>query len=128
MQVLFEAIYDYYLTTTLADILTGLYNTEAPQDAVFPYGVFSLVSDVPEGTFTEDFENCLIQFNLFSNAALATEVCNAFESLKTAFDSYDLIVAGYRTVSLTREVANMIKVEKIWQYNVTYRLLIQKET
>jgi len=67
MNYLFAAIITHYTTDPLAaSDLTGMYNTEAPQDAVFPYAVFSLISDVPEWTFSEDFENVLIQFNIFS--------------------------------------------------------------
>ena len=128
MQVLFEAIYARYEATALASKLTELYNTEAPADAVFPYGVFSLVSDVSgEGEFEVDTENCLVQFNLFSEKTLATEVCDVFKALKTAFDHYDLTIVGYEIISLEREVANLIRVEKIWQFNVTYRLLFEKE-
>lgn len=128
MKTVFEAIYTRYENTALAVKLTELYNTEASSNAVFPYGVFSLPSNVPgDGEFSEDWENCLVQFNLFSKETLSTEVCEVFEALKVAFDFHDLVVIGYEIISLVREVANMIRVEKIWQFNITYRLLIQKE-
>jgi len=125
MQVLFEAIYNRFVSEGKFG-LTELYNTEAPADAVFPYGVFSIPSNTPDWTFTENFENFLIQFNLFSEKTLATEACEAFEALKTAFDFHDLVVVGYTPITMEREVANVIRVEKVWQYNITYRLLIQK--
>lgn len=128
MKTLFEAIHTRYNATSLVDKLTELYNTEAPADAVFPYGVFSLPSDVANGGgFGEDWEDCLIQFNLFSDTTLATEVCDAFEALKAAFDHHDLSVEGYEIISLVREPANLTRVEKIWQYNIAYSILIQKE-
>lgn len=127
MQDLFNAIYTYYLTTSLASSLTGdFYNTEAKEDVSFPYGTFSIVSVVPDWTFTENLEYCLIQFNLFSNTVDATEVCNLFELLKTAFDFYDLAVDNYETVSMVRENAILTRVEKVWQYSVTYRILLGK--
>ena len=126
MQVLFEAIRARWLNQGKLG-LTELYNTEAQTNAVFPYGVVSLPSNVPgEGEFEVDTEDCLIQFNLFSDKTLATEVCEAFEALKLAFDQHDLAVAGYEPISMLREPANLIRVEKIWQYTVTYALLIQK--
>lgn len=126
MQVLFEAIWDRYKATPLNGKLTELYNVEASPEAVFPYGVFSTNIVPGVGEFDEDWEDCLIMFVLFSKEALATEICDAFEALKAAFDKYDLNVEGYEIISLIREPANMIRVEKIWQYSITYSLLIQK--
>lgn len=124
MRELFEAIRARWLNQGKFG-LTELYNTEAPADAVFPYGVFSLPDVTPDWTFTEDSESCLIHFNLFSKKTLATEVCEAFEALKTAFDKHDLVVEGYGTISLVRRPAHLIRVEKVWQYSVMYELEIQ---
>lgn len=127
MTDLFTAIYTRYLAMPLASPLTALHNTQAPEDAVFPYGVFSLISDVPDWTFSEKLENCLIQFNLFSNTVDATEICVLFELLKTAFDFHDLTIANYETVSMVRENSILTRVENVWQYNVLYRVLLGKE-
>ena len=124
---LFMALYTRYNVTPLADKITELYNTEADDEAVFPYGVFSLPSNVPDGGgFSEDWEDYLIQFVLHSKEPLATEVCNAFGALKAAYDKHDLAVAGYELIILMRESAVLIRVEKVWQYAITYRLLIEK--
>ena len=128
MQVLFEAVWNRFKAMPVASELTELYNTEASAGAVFPYGVFSTNIVPGEGEFEVDWEDCLIMFVLFSKETLATEICEAFEALKTAFDKHDLTVVGYEPISLERGSANMIRVEKVWQYNVTYSLLIQKET
>lgn len=126
MQDLFNAIYDYYLTTALASPLSALHNTQAPEDAVFPYITFSLISDVPDWTFTENLENCLVQFNLFSNTVDATQICALFELLKTAFDFYDLTIDNYETIYMFRENSILTRVENVWQYNVLYRILLGK--
>lgn len=126
MKVLFEAIYGRWESEEKLG-LTELYNTEASADAVFPYGVFSLPDTTPgRGEFGVDWEDCLIHFNLFSEATLATEVCAVFEALKLAFDHYDLTPTGYTPITMERELANIFRVEKIWQCSVTYRLLIEK--
>ena len=129
MNTLFTSIYTAYLASGLPDAgMTGLYNTEAPPGAEFPYGVFTLVSDVPDWTFTEDFENCLIQFNLYSDhRTKPAEVCALFELLKAAFDFVDLTVTGYTSVSLTREMATLLRVDMVWQYTVTYRIYLEKD-
>jgi len=125
MKVLFEAIYARWLSEGKLG-LTQLYNTEADNDAVFPYGVFTTNITPDDPGFGEEGENCLIMFVLYSKETLSTEVCQAFEAFKAAFDKHDLAVDGYEPISLTREPANMIRIEKVWQYSVTYSLLIQK--
>lgn len=126
MTDLFTALYEYWVTTTLNSLMTALYNTEAPETAEYPYAVMSIVSNVADWTFTEDIENCLVQFNIYSDTVDATEVCNIFEALKTAFDFYDLSISNYETISLTRENAILTRVEKVWTYNATYRILLGK--
>ena len=126
MTDLFAAIMVRYADVSLASSLTGLWNTEAPQNVVFPYGVFALISDVPDWTFGEDIENCLLQFNLFSNESDPIQICVLFELLKTAFDFHGLTIDNYETISMVRENAILIRIEKVWQYNVNYRLLLGK--
>lgn len=126
MQDLFAAIMTRYSAVGLSSSLTGLYNTQAPQDAVFPYGVFQLISDVPEWTFSENFENCLLQFNLFSNKSSPVQICTLYELLKTAFDFHELAVSNHDTVSMIRENTILTQIESVWQYNVTYRVVLQK--
>lgn len=127
MTDLFAAIMVRYAAVPLSSSLTGLWNTQAPQDAVSPYGVFTLISDVPEWTFSENFENCLLQFNLFSDENDPVEICALFELLKTAFDFLDLTIANHETVSMIRENVILTRIENVWQYNVTYRIILQKD-
>lgn len=136
MKELFEAIYARYEATALAAKLTELYNTEAPAlstedgdgGSVFPYGTFSLVSDVPDWTFTETFEDILVQFDFFSKEVLATEVLEAAVALEDAFDFHDLAIGyPYTTVSMTQEVANLLpKVNGVWHHNISYMLLLHR--
>lgn len=128
MTDLFNALYTAYEASGLASPLSAFHNTLAPEDAVFPYGVFSLISNVPDWTFTENLENCLIQINLFSNTVKATEVCALFTLLKTTFDFLDLTIANYETISMIRENAILTKVEDVWQYNILYRVLLGKSS
>lgn len=126
MKVLFDAIYARFTAQGKLG-LTDLYTVEAPDDAVMPYGTVStnIVADDPG--FGEEGEDCLIMFTLFSETVSHVEVCAVFTALKAAFDKHDLAVVGYDPISLMREPANLIRVEKVWQYAITYRLLIQKE-
>ena len=130
MKALFTAIYNKFLADGKYG-LTALYNTEADDEAVYPYATMSLVNDIPDWTFDDNFEECYVQFSLFD-----ADVDNKFKSsddisdvamaLFTAFDFFDLILVGYTTISLTRVSVNLRRVEGTWQYIVLYRILIKK--
>jgi len=122
MNALFTALYTRWNTNMSPHIL---YNTEAIGEVVWPYGTVALVSDVPDWTQLENFEDCLIQFNLFSETPDCSEVGLMFEALKAAFDKHDLAIVGCETMSLERLQANLIRVENKWQYIVTYFVKIQ---
>ncbi len=122
MNVLFDAIYARWTAEMGGRIL---HNTEAPGEAEFPYGVMAIVSDVADWTFGETSEDVLVQFNLFSEESMCTEIGETFEALKSAFDFHDLDVTGYDTVSMVREPANLLKIEGVWQYNISYRIVIE---
>jgi len=131
MQTLFEAIYTRFTgDTDLAANASNIYNTKAPADAVYPYIVFSLVSDVQDFDSTNVLEDVLIQFNIFSNERSPAEVCALFEYLKgitvegTGYDFYELSIDNYTSLVLKRESATLIQVEDVWQYTVTYRCIL----
>lgn len=128
MKQLYEAIYARWIGPIL-DVVQ-LYDTEAPAlsqeegdgGSVFPYAVFSLPSRVANGTFTEDFEDCLIQFVIYSKIA----VSGILHAVTLMYDHYDLTIDDYTMISLQREGANRIRHEGVWIYNVSYRVLLQK--
>ena len=125
LEPLFDAIYNRYLATGFAAEITELYNTEAMGEAVMPYSIISMVSNIPDWTFTENFENFILQFSLFSETSTNKEILDAAVALKSAFDFFDLNVAGFSTVSMTRGVSTLVRVEKVWQYKINYHIELQ---
>ena len=136
MEVVAEAIYAQYVASTLATtpLITGMYNTEAPENAVYPYAVYQLVNgNTNDGAtgprFTEDI---LLQFNLFSDNPILKTVGAVIglwtieAALKLAYVFAALTVAGYDTLSCVRESTMQTRVEKIWQINIQYRLKLRK--
>jgi len=136
MEQLQNAIYAEYAASTLATtpLITALYNTEAPENAVFPYGVVQIVNgNCIEGatgpSFTEDY---LVQFNIFS-AETRLQTVGAVIGLwaieagvRLCFDFAPLTVAGYDTLSCVRESSMQSKNEKVWMINIQYRIRLRK--
>jgi hypothetical protein len=130
MNKLFKAIYEHFEADPLADVLTDLYDTQAPQDAVMPYGVVSMVDNTPDIDSSQAWENYLIQFNVFSKEPSAAEIRDIFEMLKgnptegEGFDFLNLVIDDYDTVLFKRQGGSLTKDEDgVWQYNVLYKLM-----
>ena len=124
---LFTAIYSRYAESSLASLLSGMYHTQAPADAVFPFVTLSLISQRPEWTFTENFENCLIQFSLFNDESSPSDAGDEVKLLKELYDFFDLLITYFLTVKFVRETVHMLHIDKVWQHVVTYRILIEND-
>lgn len=122
---LFGPVYDKFIADGKYG-LTNLYDTEAPERIVYPYATFGVASSKPEWTFNEDSENSLFQITLFSDEPTHAVISAIFLVLDAKFHKKDLTVEGGETVSMVREVANRFKVEKIWRYNILYRIVLQE--
>ena len=126
------AIYTRYNADSVQKNLYKLYDTRAPLKAAFPYATFRLVSCVADNTMGSEGENILIQFNLFSEQKSAAQVEAMLEALKgqpahatKGFDFCTLTVVDYTCLCVIRESITKLQVEKIWQYTVVYRIMLQ---
>jgi len=127
MESLFKGLYSKYSgDTALKAAITGLYLSEAIQTAVYPYGVYHLISDVPSWTFDSDMEGYIIQFNLYSENSSSTEVNTAFTALTNLFDDSSLTVTGYTHILMARELSLLTRESDVWNYMVQYRIMNQK--
>ena len=114
------------------DIGGRLYNTEAPENATFPYAVFYSISRVPDYSFTDSDphseEVFLIQFNTYSKDA-SKLVINGYEkNLNALFDWSSLTITGYSLEKMQRNYQRTIKVDDMWQNIVTYIVKIDNNT
>ena len=127
MQALFTGIYSKYSgNEALKAVITGFYFTEAPQDAVMPYVVYNLVSNVPDWTYTEDMENSLLQFSIFDNNSSSTTINDIYAKLTALFNWCSLSVTGYSHIYMKREFNILTRENDTWQYVIQYRNEIQK--
>ena len=127
MQVLFTGIYaNFDGNAALKAVVTDMYFTEAPQDAVMPYIVYHKISGVPDYTFTEDMENVIIQFNIFDDHSSSTTINDIYTKLTALFDWCSLDIVGWNSIYMKRELDNLTRDNDIWNYFCQYRLEIQK--
>lgn len=127
MKVLFEGIYSKYNgSSALKAKINGMYPTEAPQGATYPYAVYHKITGVPDWTFDADMENCVIQFNIYDNSNSSTNVNSAYDALTTLYDWCDLSVTGYSHIYMKRLLDRLERVDEKWLYVCQYRLEIQK--
>ena len=69
-----------------------IFEGEAPEDTLFPYVVFSIVTDSQADTFKSKLEDVTIQFSLYSTSKGLTEITGMFANLKTLFDDAALTI------------------------------------
>ena len=134
MNALFKGIWNRFATTTGAgfynDISGRMYHNKAPQGATFPYCVYFSVSDVDDLDFTEEHEDFLIQFNIFSQNNSAVEAGDLLETLKTMFDNCSLTVTDWRHLQFQRSLTlpnnDFLQDPPIHGYSVEYEVLLEK--
>jgi len=127
------AIYGKLSGSDLADhIGTKLYKGRAPEDAVYPYIVFIIISQYPEKTYSEDFEVTHIQFSLFSSTSSSTEVENMYTDLKTLYDECAMTVTSSTWFYWMKRLNATLMVEdhttrsgliQAWHYAVDYEIM-----
>lgn len=135
MNALFKAIWDQFAATTTTgfynEVSGRMYHNVAPQQAPFPYAVYFSVSDVDELDFTDEREDFLIQFNIFTQDNSALPAGNLLESLKTMYDNASLTVTDWRHLKFQRDFVipnnDFSQVPPIQGYSVQYNALLEKE-
>lgn len=122
----------------MSNVFTGIYFMEAKPSAVYPYVVFSYPSQKHDLSFTQRFEEFLVQFDIFtdeSSAEVYGEYYNLLvgdENLQTGFDYAEFDVEGYDLLGFER--INILQ-SKFFEENksvvcitVTYKCLLEKQS
>jgi hypothetical protein len=142
MKELSKAIIDKYKSSTssgslYASLTGGLWNSEAPDDTPYPYGVFYTIdnttSHVQEGEFTHyKYEECVIQFSIYDDDTSVTTIEDVYDKLTDLYDQANLSLTSYTTVDFKREFSHLDKMitetDRYWQYVVQYRGLFERST
>ena len=135
MNSLFESIYNHFSATTGSgfynDVSGRMFHNIAPQQSTFPYCVYFSVTDYDELDFSDEHEDFLIQFNIFSKSNSALEAGNLLESCKTMFDNCNLNVTDWRLLQFKRNSVlpnnDFRQVPSVQGYSVDYDVLLEKE-
>jgi len=117
-----------------SDVGGRIYLDQAPDGAEFPYIIYFIVTNVPEKTFSEDYENILIQFSLFSSSSSATEITTMYTDLKALFDECSMTITDntliwFRRENLTTMIDDITVADatvSVKHYAVDYSLIVQK--
>jgi hypothetical protein len=137
MKDLLTAITDKIKTGPSAlysDVGGRVYLDQAPEGTAFPYVVLFIVSGVPTDNFTDQIDDIIIQFSLFSEVRGVTEISTMYADLKTLFDNVSLTISGYNMAWMKRE--NLMTMTEdnptvnantpIKHWAVDYRILLEK--
>jgi len=104
MDALLSALATKFAGSDLSNYVGGrIYFDRAPDRAVYPYVVYSIVSAAPQDTFTESLDDVLIQVSLFSSSGGGQEIATMYGYLKTLLDDAVLTVTGYTNIWTRRE-------------------------
>lgn len=133
MKALTQAIYAKCGSgTSLYSAIGGrLYDTRAPDSPTYPYVVYLVVSDLSDPTFTEQLEDLLIQFSIFSADTSSGQVKDIFTALKALYDDCDLSVTGETFLYMRRQGANLTIEDhttpsgtmRVWHLPVDYAVM-----
>ena len=134
MKQLTTAIYGKISGSNFSTAIGGrLYKGRAPQPATYPYAVYFVVSDAPDKTYTESFENVVVQFSLFSTASGTTEIEDIYTYLKALYDECALSITGSTLIWMRRANAvfqtedhtTLAGTAQVWAYHVDYDIMTQ---
>lgn len=137
MKNLTTAIFSQFAGSVLEASVGGrFYKVGAPQGVAWPYVVFFIVTDTPADTFTDNLEDVLIQFSLFSNDPESTrEIEDMLTNLKVLFDNSAFTVTGNTMIQMERQPSEGITqqfeetptgTQKYFQCDVDYEVIMQK--
>lgn len=130
---LFEAITNKYEASTLRAETNGMWAYIAAAGAELPYLTLTLVTQSPEWTFSNDFENATVQMSLWyadttdETVTPLSELSRLYNLLTALYDECTLTIAGYTLVRMNRENTVLLRdLDGGWVYHVDYRVQLQE--
>ena len=102
-----------------------LYSTYAPETAILPYAVYTLISDVPSWNFNKYFfETVRIQFDIFSATEDDAEIQDLYTKLNDLYGWTTLTISNNEFLYMRRELTRLTRESETqasnWHYAVDY--------
>lgn len=127
-----KAIYSQFSGSALSTAIGGrLFKGQAPEGADYPYIVYQVVTNTPDHDFSNDYENTIVQFSIFSITSSTVEIENCYTDLKALYDEQDFSITGSDLVWMRRSNANFVVedhvtptgTQRVWVYHVDFSIL-----
>ena len=138
MKDLFTGLWTYTQTTSATSFRNGIgsrfFPEYAPEGTQFPYGVYSLDSNIHDWQFKSDYEEALITLHLFSDDDDGSEIMDLEKKARSAYDDANFTVANHTLLRFRFDNEwltahpDMIPNKIIWQYTIQYSVLLHKNT
>ena len=131
MKALTTAIYNEASGTTFMSYIGNrFYKGRARTGAEYPYAVYKVVTNTSNPTFSEDFEDTIIQFSLFSIESGTEQIENMHTYLRAVYDEAILTIADSTCVWMRREYTAFQPEEhttpkgtrQVWSYHVEFSI------
>jgi len=132
MTPLMTGLYSKFTADTDGNLYTALsgrlYHGEAPQGVTFPYAVMYAIDQQHDWSFSDDFEDVLVQFSIFTNESSASNIGTYWSYLKSLYDDTTLTISGYSKIHMVRTSSNLLRdtENNIWQYVTDYEVMLKQ--
>ena len=104
------------------------YDEQPPQNATFPYAIYTTELMSVDRSFDSLMEIWSIQIYLFSETNDDAEINDIYDKLITLFPdrTATLSVTGYTCVYMNTILSNSDFIDDVWQYLIQYEVMISK--
>ena len=104
-----------------------MFTRYAPPDTVYPYAVLTIPASLGWWTFTNDYDEVDVQFNLFSQSTSETEIGTLYTNLRALYDDTTLTVVGFDFLYMQYDMSWQLAdpEEDVRQYVIQYNVLLQ---
>lgn len=137
MEAIEDAIFaEFQGDADLLAVLGGspgrFYPEEAPEAPTSPYVVYTLITGIPDPTFTSDGEIMNYQFSVFNkqiDEPLNRDTINdVIKKLTTAFDDATLTITDHTSIAVTRGVSGSLPtLENVQSWRADYEIMIEDD-
>jgi len=103
---LMPAIYNLFNTANALNTSVNgrMYFKSAPAEKIFPFIVYDIITDVPQWTFTSNYEDVTVQFDIFCIKGISDlQIETILDNLENLYDDSTLTVASNTFLYMWRQ-------------------------